>query len=85
MGKNDALRLLQAMIDYFEAGNQETDQAAKAILAFDFENRAAWQVAIKQLRENGEWTGVRSVEAELLAGRLKEIQEVVERKAGMME
>jgi hypothetical protein len=36
MDRADLLHLLQAMIDYFEAGNQQTDAAAKDIIESDF-------------------------------------------------
>jgi len=66
------------MIDYFEAGNQETDRAAKAIIEWDFEYPADWQAEIKRLRERGEWTGLRAPEAEIIAAALRSIQQQLE-------
>lgn len=74
MDMSDALHLLQTMIDYFEAGNQETDAAAKAIIESDFEYSANWEAAINRLREGTDWTGVRAPEAEVVAAGLRMIQ-----------
>lgn len=75
MDRNTALQLLQTMIDYFETGTRETDQAAKALIDWDFQHLDAWRAAIKHLRESGEWTGVRAPEAELIAGALRFIRQ----------
>jgi len=72
-----ALRLLQAMIDYFEAGNKESDNMAKTIIEWDFENEAAWQDKIKHLRESGEWTGLRAPEAEIISEALRYIHQQI--------
>jgi hypothetical protein len=58
MEKTEALRLLQSMIDYFEAGNQETDAAAKDILESDIDYRDHWRQAGEELRQGTEWTGL---------------------------
>jgi len=79
MEKSEALHLLQSMIDYFEAGNQETDEAAKAILESDFEYRAHWRTAIDELQSGTEWTGLRAPEAEIVARGLRRIRELLAR------
>lgn len=78
MESRDALRLLQTMIDYFEAGNRETDAAAKAIIESDIEYGENWQRQIKGLRQGVAWTGLRSPEAELVAAALHSIQQMLE-------
>jgi hypothetical protein len=75
MDKIAAHNLLQALIDYFETGNQETDPAAKAIIESDFENLADWRKEIKRLQISGEWSGLRAPEAEILASALRFIQQ----------
>lgn len=64
-------RLVQAMIDYFEAGNKETDRAAKNIIEWDAENLAEWRAEMKHLQEAGEWTGLRAPEADIIAAALR--------------
>jgi len=68
------------MIDYFESGNKETDRAAKAILEWDDEHLKDWQAEIKRLRDEGEWTGIRAPEADIVAGALRSIQQQLVRK-----
>lgn len=77
MEKTEALHLLQSMIDYFEAGNQETDAAAKDILDSDIDYRDQWRQAGEELRQGTEWTGLRAPEAELVARGLRRIQELL--------
>ncbi len=74
MDERTALHLLQAMIDYFEAGNQESDGAAKAILETDFEYRDRWRAEIKGLLAGVEWTGLRAPEADIVAAALRCLQ-----------
>lgn len=62
------------MIDYFEAGNQETDNAAKAIIASDIGFRAKWEAEIQRLLAGVEWTGLRAPEAEIIAAALHRLQ-----------
>lgn len=75
MDTQAALRLLQAMIDYFEAGNEETDRAARAIIESDVPSLQDWRVEIDRRREEGEWTGLRGPEAELIAAALRLIRQ----------
>jgi hypothetical protein len=77
MDDSAALRLLQAMIDYFEAGNQESDSAAKAIIESDFENGEKWRAAIKELLTGEDWTGLRAPEADIVAAALRSVQGMV--------
>lgn len=77
MDRTASLYLLQAMIDYFEAGNKETDAAAKAIIESDFERKALWQEEIGRLREGEEWTGLRAPEAEIVAAALRQMQRML--------
>lgn len=63
------------MIDYFEAGNKESDKAAKAIIEWDFENEALWQQELTRLRETGEWTGLRAPEADIIVEMLRSVQQ----------
>jgi hypothetical protein len=77
MDRNVSLHLLQAMIDYFEAGNRETDAAAKAIIESDFENKAHWEAEIGRLKEGKDWTGLRAPEAEIVAVALRQMQRML--------
>jgi len=77
-----ALHLLQAMIDYFEAGNRETDGAAKNILESDFEYKAHWEGEIRRLQKGEDWTGLRAPEAEILAAALRRLQGMLAGGAG---
>lgn len=74
MDKPAAKRILQTMIDYFEAGNRESDQMAKTILEWDSEFLPDWQEEIKRRRETGEWSGLRGPEADIIADALRSIQ-----------
>lgn len=76
MDARAALQLLQAMIDYFEAGNQESDAVAKAILASDFAATGKWRGLVKELQEGAEWTGLRAPEAEIMVAALRRLQEL---------
>ena len=78
MDRTAALYLLQAMIDYFEAGNKQTDSAAKAIIESDFDYLDNWQAEIRRLKAEGEWSGVRAPEADIVARSLHTIQELLE-------
>ena len=78
MDKAAALHLLQVMIDYFEAGNKQTDSAAKAIIESDFDYLDTWQAEIRRLKAEGEWSGVRAPEADIVARSLHTIQELRE-------
>ncbi len=78
MDKTVALHLLQAMIDYFEAGNQQTDGVAKAIIESDFEYLDHWQAEIGRRKAEGEWTGIQAPEAEIVVGALRAIHKQLE-------
>lgn len=75
MDKPAARRLLQTLIDYFEAGNKESDQMAKTIIEWDSEYLSEWREEIKRLRETGDWTGLRAPEADIIAAALRVIQQ----------
>ncbi len=72
------LRLLDTMIDYFEAGNKETDRAAKSILETDVAFKDYWQEEIKRIGEGVGWTGLRAIEADILAASLRTIKSKIE-------
>ena len=74
MKRNDARQLLQALIDYLEAGNPAADAAAKAIIESDFEHRDTWRAELTKLRQGAEWTGLRAPEADLLVTALRLLQ-----------
>ena len=78
MDRTAALHLLQVMIDFFETGNKQTDSAAKAIIESDFEYLDGWQSEIRLLKAEGEWSGVRAPEADIVARKLHAIQEMLE-------
>ena len=67
-------RLLETMIHYFESGFKESDTSAKAIIEWDFDHLEDWQKEIKRLQNEGNWTGLRAPEAEMIAGILRNIQ-----------
>lgn len=75
MDRNTALQLLQTMIDYLEAGNQESDRYARSIMEWDSDNIAFWRKELERLRDEGEWTGLRAPEAEFLAAALRFLQQ----------
>lgn len=77
MDERTARHLLQQMIDYFEAGNQESDGAAKAILASDSQYRAQWQREITELLAGVDWTGLRAPEADIVAAALRCLQRLL--------
>jgi hypothetical protein len=79
MDKNTSLHVLQTMIEYFEAGNKETDAAAKSIIEWDFEYADYWEELLRRYRKSGAWTRIRSPEAELVALALRDIQALLER------
>ena len=78
MDRTDALHLLQTMIDYFEAGNQQTDAAAKDIIESDFEYLDSWQAEIRRRKAEGEWTGLRAPEAEIVVAALHTMQKMLD-------
>ena len=65
-------RVLATLIDYFEAGNRESDAAAKAVLAADSEFDEYWRAEIERFQRSVEWSGLRGPEAEILAARLRQ-------------
>ena len=64
-------RTLTTLIEYFEAGNRESDAAAKAVLAADGEYDEYWRPEIERFRQSVEWTGLQGPEAGLLVDRLR--------------
>jgi len=80
MDTNRARRLLQVMIEYFETGNKTTDSVAKSILESDFEYSDFWQEEVKNLKSGVDWSGVRAVEADILAAGLRCIQTMLENR-----
>lgn len=78
MDRINSQYLLQAMIDYFEAGNKETDATAKTILESDFDYKEHWKAEIKRITKGKDWTGVRAPEAEIVAVTLRQIQQMLE-------
>lgn len=77
MESREIQRVLATLIDYFEAGNPESDAAAKAILAADGEYDEYWRAEIERFRQSVAWTGLRGPEAELLADRLRLILSLI--------
>ena len=77
MDRTDALHLLQTMIDYFEAGNQQADAAAMDIIASDFKHLDSWQAEIRRRKAEGEWTGLRAPEAEIVVAALQIMQKML--------
>ncbi len=77
MDKNTALHLLITLIDYFEAGNHETDSAAQAIIASDVNFKEKWEAEIKRLVAGNEWTGLRAPEADIIASALHRLQRLL--------
>jgi len=74
MERDVVLHLLHAMIDYFEAGNRDSDGAAKDILASDFESKTYWEQEIKRLQQGEEWSGLRAPEAEIVVTVFRQLQ-----------
>lgn len=71
-------RGLTALIEYFEAGNPDSDAAAKAVLAADGDQEY-WRAEIEEFRQSVEWTGLRGPEAEILASRLRQAEQLLSR------
>lgn len=69
-------RVLTTLIEYFEAGNRESDAAAKAFFAADGDE-AYWMAELDRFKRSGEWTGLRGPEAELLAVCLRRAAELI--------
>ena len=77
MDTEEIERVLVTLIDYFEAGNPESDAAAKAVLVADGEYEEYWRPEIEKFQHSLEWTGLRGPEAELLADRLRRAVELL--------
>jgi hypothetical protein len=77
MDAKEIQQALNILIDYFEAGNSESDAVAKAILVSDSKYNEYWHPAIERFRISVEWTGLRGPEAEMLANRLRQAAELV--------
>lgn len=80
MDRTKAFQLLQIMIDFFEAGNKQADAMAKEIIESDFDSLDQWRAAIKRLKDDGEWTGLRAPEADIVVEALRLIQEQTDEK-----
>lgn len=80
MNDVDSLKVLDILIDFFEAGNSLTDSAAKLILKEDGEYEDYWSRVIKQFGSSVDWTGIRAPEAEFLSLQLRLIKEQLESK-----
>ena len=74
MEKISPEHVLQLLIEYFEAGNKQTDAAAKDIIETDFEYEEIWQAEMKRFMKGGGWTRIRAPQAEMLAGALQQIK-----------
>jgi len=68
---------LNTLVEYFEAGNSESDASAKAILLADSRYDEYWHSEIDKLQKSYDWTGLRGPEAELLAGLLRQATELI--------
>lgn len=77
MDARETHQALTALIDYFEAGNSESDAAAKAILSADSSYDDYWQPKIERFRKSVDWTGLRGPEAELLANLLRQAASLI--------
>ncbi len=82
MTESDTLRrLLDTLATYLETGNAETDNVAKMVLAADVEYNEYWRPEVERFRRNGDWTGIRAPEAEMMALLLREVA----RRLGLSE
>jgi hypothetical protein len=77
MDNMEIQRVLATLIDYFEAGNRESDAAAKAVLAADSEYDQYWRMEIERFKRSVEWSGLRGPEAEILAIGLRQAAALV--------
>ena len=68
---------LTTLSDYFAAGNDESDAAAKAVLVADSAYDDYWRPEVEQFQRSAEWTGVRAPEAELLVHFLRQASEII--------
>lgn len=74
MKNNDSDKVLQLLIEYFETGNTQTDAVAKIILQSSSEYKEYWSEKLDQFQNGIEWTGIRTVEAEILTTALRQLQ-----------
>lgn len=77
MDTREIQRVLATLIDYLEAGNRESDAAAKAVFAADSEFNDYWRAEIERFQRSVEWTGLRGPEAEILAVRLRQAARIL--------
>jgi hypothetical protein len=70
-------RALTTLIDFFETGNNESDAAAKAVLASDSNYEEYWSPEIEKFQKSIEWTGLRGPEAEILVSRLRQAAQLI--------
>lgn len=60
MDTEELLQTLTSLIEYFEAGNTESDAVAKAVLIADSKFDEYWRPGIERFRKSIEWTGLRA-------------------------
>ncbi len=77
MDTREIQQALTTLIDFFEAGNSESDAAAKKVLVVDLNYEDFWRPEIERFRQSVDWTGLRGPEAELLANRLREAADLI--------
>ncbi|RJX33628.1 MAG: hypothetical protein C4531_05260 [Desulfurivibrio sp.] len=81
MEKISAEHVLELLIEYFEAGNKQTDAVAKDIIETDFEYNEIWQEELRRfMKGGGGWSRIRAPQAELLAGALQIVKVRLEEK-----
>ena len=70
-------QVLTTLIDYFEAGNTESDAAAKAVLVANSGYDDYWLPEIEKFQKSVEWSGLRGPEAEMLVRGLRQAAEFI--------
>lgn len=67
----DSDRIMILLIEYFEAGNKESDSVAKKILQSSPDYATFWQSEVDRIQQGTQWTGLRAVEAEIISSVLR--------------
>ncbi len=75
MNSSEKIRVMDAIIEFFESSNKESDQTAKSIIESDFENKEMYAHAVSELLKGADWTGLRTPEADILLAALTFAQE----------
>ncbi len=75
MDQIDTGRVIELLIEYFEAGNRETDTLAKMILQSSSDYKTYWQEEIQRIHSGIDWTGIRAVEADILIYALQHLHQ----------